>query len=126
MTALEERLEARREYDRERKRKFRTDHPHYNRWEMMKRRCLDKRHHAYYIYGGRGITIYSPWIKDFSMFNDWLENNLGPCPEGHSLDRIDNDGNYEPGNLRWADSAMQNANRSYVFNLKTKTVERLK
>lgn len=128
MTTIEltvhERLEARREYDRERKRAFRAAHPHYNRWEMMKRRCLNPKHHAYGIYGARGIKIYSPWIHDFSLFNDWLNSALGPCPEGHSLDRIDNNGNYEPGNLRWADQKTQNENRGYEFNRYSLKVER--
>lgn len=122
---IHEKLEAIREYDRERKRKFRAEHPHYNRWEMMKRRCLNPKHHAYYLYGGRGIKIYSPWIHDFSKFNDWLNTALGEPPDGHTLDRIDNDGNYEPGNLRWADSKTQNANRGYGWSRLSKKVERI-
>lgn len=101
------------EKDRERKRKFRELNPHFNRWEMMKRRCLDPRHKSYIHYGGRGIMIYSPWITDFSLFNDWLNSALGPCPEGHTLDRIDNDRGYEPGNLRWATQEEQLKNRGY-------------
>jgi hypothetical protein len=56
--------------------------------------------------------MFSGWKDDAEAFMAWIDNNLGPCPgKGWSLDRIDNDGDYEPGNLRWATQAMQNANK---------------
>ena len=76
----------------------------------MRRRCLDKSHVAYHNYGGRGISIHEPWVSDCGAFCRWLDDNLGPRPEGHTLDRIDNDGNYEPNNLRWADKLTQSRN----------------
>lgn len=55
--------------------------------------------------------MHEPWRDDFMAFESWFQENLGPCPPGCSLDRIDNDGNYEPGNLRWATPTEQNGNR---------------
>lgn len=60
-------------------------------------------------YGGRGIRVHPEWIRDPFAFYAALED-LGPCPEGHSFDRIDNDGHYEPGNVRWADKSTQRTN----------------
>ena len=51
------------------------------------------------------------WKKGFCEFLEYVENNLGAKPEKHSLDRINNSGNYEPGNLRWADCSLQNKNK---------------
>ena len=83
----------------------------YGTWQGMKRRCLIKDSHNYRHYGGRGITIHEPWIDDSKAFLDWIDDNLGERPDGFTLDRIDNDGNYEPGNLRWADQSTQVKNR---------------
>jgi hypothetical protein len=59
-------------------------------------------------YGERGITIHEPWIKDFTIFFEYI----GPRPTPqHSLDRINNDGNYAPGNIRWATAKEQRANQ---------------
>ena len=84
---------------------------HYFRWQNIKARCSNPKAPNYHRYGGRGITMYGPWVDDFLSFKTWIDDNLGPCPEGHSLDRIDNGGNYEPGNLRWATCVQQNANK---------------
>ena len=80
----------------------------------MKTRCLVRSSKSFHNYGGRGIQIYPEWAAygtGFAAFRDWIEANLGLKPEGHSLDRIDNDGNYEPGNLRWASREEQSKNR---------------
>lgn len=80
----------------------------YKSWGAMKSRCLNPNYHGYSRYGGRGITIYEPWINDFQAFYDYI----GPRPTAsHSLDRINNDGNYEPGNVRWATPLQQTQNR---------------
>lgn len=89
------------------------DHPLYNTWVDIRRRCLNSKHKHYKSYGGRGIKLYEQWVGDVESFIMWIEENLGPRPLDHSLDRIDNDGNYEPGNLRWATQKTQVANQRY-------------
>jgi Staphylococcus phage HNH endonuclease len=79
---------------------------------MMMARCYNQNNPRFEHYGGRGITVCEQW-HDLYAFADWIEQNLGSCPEGHSLDRINNDGDYEPGNVRWATTDMQNQNRRY-------------
>lgn len=79
-------------------------------WLNIKRRCLDERNHNYQRYGGRGIKVYERWVNNFAAFRDYIETTLGPRPLGHTLDRILNDGHYEPGNLRWASKKEQSRN----------------
>lgn len=84
--------------------------PEYEAWCQMKRRCFGKKYIQYQDYGGRGITAFEPWVKCFITF---LEH-VGPKPKPYrlySLDRIDNNGNYEPGNVRWATKEQQSTNR---------------
>ena len=83
----------------------------YKTWNGIKSRCYLEKATGYKNYGGRGIKMYKPWIKDYSLFKEWIINNIGNKLEGYSLDRINNDGNYEPNNLRWATSKEQNNNR---------------
>lgn len=78
-------------------------------WNGMKKRCLDPANDSYKYYGGRGIKICSRWLKSFDDFY----SDMGPRPsEKHSIDRINNNGNYEPGNCRWALPFDQNNNKS--------------
>lgn len=88
-----------------------TGNAHYSRWKSVKARTGNSNHKSYQNYGGRGIKLHDPWVEDFISFKTWLDENLGPCPDGHSLDRIDNDGNYEPNNLRWATQSQQERNK---------------
>lgn len=72
----------------------------------MKVRCLNPTHPAFPYYGGRGIGICERWMS----FENFLAD-MGEKPEGLTLDRINNDGNYEPGNCRWTDMIEQTKNQ---------------
>ncbi len=80
----------------------------YYAWIEMWQRCTNPSNKKWARYGGRGITATERW-RDFATFIA----DMGERPEGASLDRINNDGDYEPDNCRWATSAEQHANRSH-------------
>lgn len=82
--------------------------PEWNAWKSMKDRCLRKTNEKYPIYGGRGITVCDEWIGSFNDF--FAHVGLRPS-SSHSLDRIDSNKGYEPGNVRWADIFQQNNNK---------------
>ena len=84
----------------------------YRVWSSMVSRCTNPRHPNWHRYGGRGISVCRRW-RDFANFYA----DMGDKPPGRSLDRIDNDRGYEPGNCRWATTADQNANKAHSVNL---------
>ena len=88
----------------------RSLHQHYQCWYNMMKRCTYPLDPHYDQYGGRGIDVYSEWYDPFKFYQ-YLEENLGGKPLGYSLDRIDNDKGYHPGNVRWASNSTQMSNR---------------
>ena len=83
--------------------------PEYEIWKGMKQRCSNPKHIVYSYYGGRGIRVCEEWESDFEKFYE----DVGPRPSPkHTIDRYpNNNGNYEPGNVRWATRSQQNKNR---------------
>jgi hypothetical protein len=73
----------------------------------MRRRCNNPHAHAYDRYGGQGVAVCTRWDTSFAAFL----RDMGPRPIGASIDRIDGNGDYAPGNVRWATHSQQNLNR---------------
>lgn len=89
----------------------------YATWQSMKQRCLNPKLRSWGRYGGRGISVAPEWLTDFSAFF----RHIGPRPSPmHSIDRINNDGNYEPGNVRWVNPMQQAENRRRTGTMTTK------
>ena len=85
-------------------------------WRDIKSRTLNSKYTDYLNYGGRGITICDEWKNDFMSFYTWAMENGYEENKGLSIDRIDNDGNYEPSNCRWTTRTIQSRNQRMQKN----------
>ena len=83
----------------------------YRRWLAMRARCGNPNNKAYKNYGGRGITVCNEWNKSFQAYYDYVSKLEGYGDDGKTLDRIDNNKGYEPGNVRWATRSEQEKNK---------------
>lgn len=95
-----------------------TNHNLFSKWHSIKTRCLNSNSRCFPNYGGRGIKICAEWESDFGNFYNWAINN--GYREGLTIDRIDNDGNYEPSNCRWVTMKENERNRG---NLKLSMID---
>ncbi len=92
-------------------------HPLYALWASIVQRTTKPGSLGWENYGGRGIRIYEPWRTDVAAFIAWITEELGARPPGRSLDRVNNDGPYAPGNLRWSTRREQSLNRRSLAKL---------
>lgn len=89
-------------------------HPLYRTWLTMKQRCYNPRVSKFDSYGARGIRVCDEWREDFAAF----VRDVGPRPsKRHTIERIDNNGNYEPSNVKWATWKQQGRNKRTNVNL---------
>lgn len=86
--------------------------PEYKSWSQAKSRCFLKTNKDYHLYGGRGVTMCERWLEFAKFYED-----MGERPKNTSLDRKDNNGNYEPDNCRWATKQEQANNRNTTTHL---------
>lgn len=88
-----------------------SNHDEYHAWDGMRARCTDPNSPSFHRYGGRGISVCDRWTGPGGFERFFTDLGKRPSSE-HSLGRIDNDGNYEPGNVRWEDRVQQARNKS--------------
>lgn len=106
--------------------RYPSRHPQYGVYLSMVQRCTSRSHNRFRYYGGRGITVCARWLAVDDGFWNYLED-LGPKPDDQqrwTVDRIDSDGHYEPGNVRWATYEQQMRNtRKYLRDHPDEVVE---
>jgi len=89
----------------------------YRIWKNMCQRCINPKSTGYELYGGRGIKVCKTWLDSFNQFR----TDVGDCPsDKHQIDRINVNGNYEPGNVRWATPKTQMRNQRPRKNTQSK------
>lgn len=84
----------------------------YRTWQDMHQRCTNPKNHNFANYGGRGISVCSRW-DSFGLFVE----DMGKRPPKHTIDRVNNDGNYEPSNCRWATAKQQRDNQRSCYRV---------
>jgi hypothetical protein len=94
--------------------------PEYRTWKNMSLRCKDPQNKKFKYYGARGIRVCEQWDRDRGIDTFWrFLADMGPRPgPGYVIDRIDNDGDYEPGNCRWGTHTQSSRNRRCVRKIK--------
>jgi hypothetical protein len=100
-----------------------ANHPLYRTWNNMKSRCLNPNNKMFKNYGGRGIFVCDEWKDSFAIFYEHVIHLPDYGKTGHTLDRINNDGPYAPGNVRWATPQRQNRNTriTLIFTYQDRT-----
>ena len=101
---------------------FKNPHPLYASYQAMKERCRNKNNPLYSRYGGRGISVCSRWLEHKTGFKNFL-SDMGEKPTGFTLERINNNGNYEPTNCKWASRKEQQRNQSITRKVTIEGIE---
>lgn len=101
-----------------------SHHPLHDLYHGILDRCHNISNKNYYRYGGRGILLYPEWKESKALFYKYVEDMLGPKPTPqHSLDRINNNLGYQPGNLRWANKKEQANNRRVASQIQASSIK---
>ena len=104
------------------------NHKYYERWQNMKARCYNPNNKRYTDWGGRGIIVCDEWKYDAKTYINYISNLEDAGLKDYSVDRINNDKNYEPGNLKWSTDSEQSLNQrnretnTGVAKIKSETV----